>query len=258
MTEYTRAKIAELFDDVLRRAGALGVVPTPLEAVQQALGVEQRLDLAGLPVDDRILGAMWLDERILFVDTKQTPGRRRFTEAHELTHLLCPWHRAVIRLDTGAQLFGPLGRGLEAEANLGAAELIFQAEAFDAAARDHDASLVTAFALADQFAASRQAAAHHYVQRSRDAVALAIAGRWPGRDGRLPVWRTVESSSFLRRFGRLEVPGGDLAAAVEAARCSSEPVAARVELHDRGGRPRRLHAEVFNNRHCHLIFVANA
>jgi hypothetical protein len=258
MTEYTQARIAQLCDDVLRRSGALGVVPTPLGAVQEALGVEQWLDLAGLPVDDRILGAMWFDERILFVDTKQTLGRRRFTEAHELTHLICPWHRAVIRLDTGAQLFGPLGRGLEAEANLGAAHLIFQPEAFDAAARDHDPSLVTAFALAEQFAASRQAAAHHYVQRSRDILALAIAGRWPGRDGRLPVWRTVESSSFRRRFGRLEVAAGELAAAVEAARCSSEPVTARVELHDRGGRPRRLHAEVFNNRHCHLIFVANA
>ena len=257
MTEYTQARIARLCDDVLRRAGALGVVPTPLEAVQEALGVEQRLDLARPPVDDRILGAMWFDERILFVDMKLTLGRRRFTEAHELTHLLCPWHRAVIRLDTGAQLFGPLGRGLEAEANLGAAELIFQAEAFDAAAGDHDPSLVTAFALAKQFAASRQAAAHHHVQRSRVAVALAIAGRWPGRDGRLPVWRTVESSAFLRRFGRLDVPA-ELTAAVEAARCSSEPVAARVQLHDRGGRPRRLRAEVFNNRHCHLILVADA
>ena len=111
MTEYTQARIAQLCDDVVRGSGALGVVPTPLEAVQEALGVEQRLDLAGLPVDDRILGAIWFDERILFVDTKQTLGRRRFTEAHELTHLICPWHRAVIRLDTGAQLFGRSGAG---------------------------------------------------------------------------------------------------------------------------------------------------
>jgi len=248
MTEYTQTRIARLCDDALRRSGALGIVPTPLEAVQEAVGVERRVDVAALPViRERILGAMWFDERILFVDTRQTLGRRRFTEAHELAHVICPWHRAVLRLDTGAQLFGHLGRGLEAEANLGAAQLIFQADAFEAAARDRDPSLVTAFALAEQFAASRQAAAHHYVQRSQDAVALAITGRWPGRDGRLPVWRTVESSSFRRRFGRLEVPGEELADAVEAARSSSAPVPARA---------RGLRAEVFNNRHCHLILVA--
>jgi IrrE N-terminal-like domain len=240
MTEYTQTRIARLCDDALRRSGALGVVPTPLEAVQEALGVSRRV----LPVGDGILGAMWFDERVLFVDTRQTLGRRRFTEAHELAHLLCPWHRAVIRLDTGAQLFGSLGHGLEAEANLGAAELIFQAEAFAAAARGRDVSLATAFDLGERFAASRQAAAHHYVQRSHEPVALAIAGRWPGRDGRLPVWRTVESPGFQRRFGRLEVPRLD--GAVEAARCASEPVTARAG---------RLHVEVFNNRHCHLILV---
>jgi hypothetical protein len=199
-----------------------------------------------LPVGDGILGAMWFDERLLFVDTKQTLGRRRFTEAHELTHLICPWHRAVLRLDTGAELFGRLGRGLEAEANVGAAQLIFQTEAFAEAAHGGEVSLTTAFSLAEQFAASRQAAAHHYVQCSRAPVALAIAGRWPGRDGLLPVWRTVESASFLRRFGRLEVPAAQLAGAVEAARTSSQPVATRAE---------GFQAELFNNRHCHLILV---
>jgi hypothetical protein len=266
-SEFARAKVAALCAGVIRRAGVEGVVPTPLDAVRHAVGVRDYVNVP-LKGHQRVLGAVWFEERMLFVDTRQSVGRRRFTEAHELTHLLCPWHEAAFRFDTSAELFGSLVHGLEAEANLGASQLVFQGDLFSGMANAHERSLATPFALAAQFAASRQAAAHHYVQGHRDAMAVAIAGRWAGRDGRLPIWRTVESPSFLRCFGRLAacVPGGGFAVrdgpgcpfapAIEAARCSSAPVADRVSLRDRGGRARGFHIEVFNNRHCHLVFVA--
>jgi hypothetical protein len=114
------------------------------------------------------------------------------------------------------------------------------------------------------FGASRHAAAHHYVETHRDAVALLVAGRWPAC-GRLPVWRSVESPAFLRRFGRLphqlpdtllDATTGPLAPAIDAARRSSRPVVAELGLVDRGGRARSCSVEVFNNRHCHLVFAA--
>jgi hypothetical protein len=259
---FTRGKIAELCADALRRSGAAGVIPTPLEAVQDALGLRACHDLA---LSDRVLGAVWFEERSVFVSAGQTPGRRRFTHAHELAHVLCPWHEAALRIDTAGELFGPLATGVEAEANFGAAELIFQADRFVREAGPEDRSLATAFALAQRFGASRQAAAHQYVARHRAAVALAIAGRWPGPDGRLPIWRSVESAAFRRRFGRFargggigtrEGPDAPLAPAIEAARRSSDPVGGHVFLCDRGGRLRRFRADVFNNRHCHLVFVA--
>jgi uncharacterized protein DUF955 len=265
---FARARVAALCAEVIHRAGAAGVVPTPLDAVGDAIGVRDCVDIANVPLQGRarekLLGVAWFEERMLFVDRSQRVGRRRFTEAHELAHLLCPWHEAAFRFDTSAQLFGSLGRGLEAEANFGAAQLIFQGGLFGAMASEHERSLATPFALAAEFAASRQAAAHYYVEGHRDAMAMAIAGRWPDRDGRLPVWRTVESTSFLRRFGRFsgdglcvhDRPGSPFAAAIAAARCSAEPAADGIELRDRAGRSRRVHAEVFNNRHCHIVFVA--
>jgi uncharacterized protein DUF955 len=262
---FTRARIARACADVLRRSGVLGVLPTPLAAVQEVAGVRGRVEIGGLPaigqdVRGRLLGASWFEERVVFVDERQSAPRRRFTEAHEIVHLLCPWHAGVLRLDTAAELFGELSRGIEAEANFGAGELLFQGTTFRDEASPHDRSLRTPFALASRFGASRHAAAHRYVQDHSEPVALAVAGRWPAPDGCLPVWRSVESPSFLHRHGplplalpggKLETRDGPLASAIAAARRSSEPVAADIVLNGR-----RFHAEVAYNRHCHLVFVA--
>lgn len=247
--EFTRARIARACRDALHSAGVLGVLPTPLEAVAAASGVRERVAISDVPAGwnlrSRLLGALWFEQRMLFVDERQSPARRRFTEAHEIAHLLLPWHAAALRLDTADELFGALARGLEAEANLGASELIFQGDAFAAEAAGHDRSLRTPFALASAFGASRHAAAHHYVERHREPLALLVAGRWPARDGRLPVWRSVESASFRGRLPELR--GAPLAEAVEAARRTNEPVECALGP---------FRAEVVNNRHCHLVLVA--
>ncbi|MGZ8647730.1 MAG: ImmA/IrrE family metallo-endopeptidase [Solirubrobacteraceae bacterium] len=251
---FTRARIERLCSDAVRRAGLAGVLPTPLDALAEALGVRERVEL---PPQARVLGALWFEQRALFVERTQSRARRRFTEAHELGHLLCPWHRAIVRLDTAGELFGSCAVGIEAEANLAAGELIFQGPRFTAEAAEHERSLRTPLALADAYGASGHAAAHHYVERHAEPLALLVAGRWPDASGRLSVWRSVESPAFAAAFGRLaeHLPHvgvrGPLGDALEAARRSSEPVATAIAL---GGRTFR--AEVLNNRHCQLILVA--
>jgi hypothetical protein len=253
---FTRAWIARACAGVLRAAGVDGVVPTPLDAVLEHLGDNERLPLDGLSpsLRDRLLGAVRFHDRAVFVERRQSPARRRFTEAHEAAHLLCPWHDAALRYDTGAELFGR-SSGIEAEANFGAGQLIFQGTRFADEARDLELSLSSAFELAGTYGASRHAAAHHYVETHRDPIALLVAGRWPDSGGQLPVWRSVESSAFAARHRRLgelrSVGGGALANAVEAARRSTGPVRATIDLLGRG----RFHAEVVNNRHCHLLLL---
>ncbi len=250
MDEFTRAWIARACDDVLRRSGALDVLPTPVEAVLELLGARPRV-LTDVPdaLRSRLLGAVWFDERAVFVEGRQSPARRRFTEAHEATHLLCPWHEAALRSDTAMELFGSAG-GLEAEANFGASRLIFQGTRFRDEAAGEPRSLETACALAAVYGASRLAAAHHYVETHAGDAALLIAGRWPS-GGRLPVWRTVESATFAAAHGSLgglRTLGGEaLMEAVEAARRTSGPVETLV---------RGFRAEVVNNRHCHLVLLA--
>jgi hypothetical protein len=251
---FTRARIERLCAEALERAGVAGVLPTPLDALAKAVGVRERVEL---PPEARVLGALWFERRALFVERTQSPARRRFTEAHEIAHLLCPWHRAVVRLDTAGELFGDPAVAIEAEANLAASELIFQGGRFAAEAADRERTLRTPLALADAYGASGHAAAHHYVERHAEPMALLVAGRWPDARGRLPVWRSVESPAFAAAYGslagrvrHLPVHGAPLGETVDAARRSSEPVPGTIVVGARA-----FGAEVLNNRHCHLVLV---
>ncbi|MEJ7892933.1 MAG: ImmA/IrrE family metallo-endopeptidase [Solirubrobacteraceae bacterium] len=275
LSPFTRERIARLAEDALRRAEVLDVFPTPIEAVQRAAGVRERIDIAELPdevrakkpsVFKRVLGALWFEQRTVFIDTEQAHQRVLFTDAHEATHAMCGWHEDVLRLDTEDELFHQLHPGVEAEANFGAGHLIFQGGRFHRLALLDQVSLRTPLALAARYGASRHAAAHYYVQEHPDAVALLVAGRYPYFDKTLPVWRSVESPEFLRRFGRLRdrLPAGQLslqqdalfAGILEDARLAVDPPSTPIVIPDNGSTKRRFVAEAFFNGYTNLIFVA--
>jgi IrrE N-terminal-like domain len=259
--EFTRRRLERIADAALREAGVLGVVPTPLDALGAVARIRAVAPMPDLPDAVRtpgrpLLGALWFEERTIFVDERQAAARRRFTHAHELVHALCPWHEAALREDTEAELFRPTAAALEAEANLGAGLLIFQRGDFTQVAAGPP-SLATALALCARYGASRHAAVHHYVQAHDAPVALLVAGRFPRRDGSLPVWRSVESPTFGARHGQVASrvaqglrPGDALHALAEAARVTSDVPATAVRL---GGDTFR--AEAYDNRHAFLVLL---
>lgn len=260
MTEpasFTRGRLERIADEALRRAGVLGVVPTPLDAVAAAAGLHiEPVASLGQGADRPLLGALWFEQRALFLERRQSAVRRRFTVAHELTHALCPWHRAVLRTDTEAELFRGTREAIEAEANAGAGLLIFGGSAF--ANPSAPVSIDGALALAARHGASLHATLHHCVHSDRGASALLITGRFPQRDGSLPVWRGVESAPFRRRFGGVAALVGDrlaagspLRALAERARTTSAPPATTIWL---GGRPATVQAH--DNRHAVFVLLA--
>jgi hypothetical protein len=255
--DYTRRRLERIADDALRRAGVFGVVPTPLDAVAQAAAIDvQPVAALGPAAADRpLLGALWFEERTLFLERRQSAVRRRFTQAHELMHALCPWHRDVLRTDTEAELFGPVRLAIEAEANAGAGLLIFGGSRF---AGRTPRSIGDALGLAAAHGASVHATLHHCVATDRGVSALLVAGRFPRRDGGLPVWRSIESAAFRRRFGRALAlfrdgltAGSPLRELAERARTTREPPATTLRL---GGWP--LVAEAHDNRHAAFVLLA--
>jgi IrrE N-terminal-like domain len=251
VSSYAAGRIREIVDEALERSGAAGLHPTPLGAVREHAGLEV-VESSGLGRD--VLGAVWLEERTLFVDRGQSAPRRRFTEAHELIHALCPWHAAVLRSDTARELFGPARRILEAEANLGAAMLIFQGSAFAAEAAALPTSLDSVRQLAARHGASLHAALHHYVQTHREPVAMLTVGRFPRKDGSLPVWHRVESGAMAvtaARPGLIDAAGLARGSAlwelVEKARRSSTPPVAVISG--------EVRAEAHYNRHAFLVLL---
>jgi hypothetical protein len=264
LSPFTRARLERIAEDALRDAGVAGVLPTPLEEVQRAAGIVARRDIGALPTGvatpgRALLGALWFERREVYVDLAQPEPRRRFTDAHETFHALCPWHEAALREDTDAELFRDTSLAIEAEANFGAGLLIFQGRRFADRIADAPRELATALALAEEHGASRQATLHQFAQHHPAPLALLSIGRFPQRDGRLPVWHTVASPAFRSRFGRLAAdlgPGRPLRELVEAARRFAAPAAARLRLPDASGTERHWTAEAHYNRRTFLVLVA--
>jgi IrrE N-terminal-like domain len=264
---FTSARLERIAEDALAAAGVLGVLPTPLDALHEVAGIRAVEPMPALPErvrtpGRRLLGALWFDERTIFLDQGESEARRRFTEAHELMHALCPWHEAVLREDTSDELFRTAVDAIEAEANAGAGMLLFQGRRFAARVAAERPSITTPLALAREYGTSVHAALHHYVLTHAAALAMLVVGRFPRRDGSLPVWRSVESRRYRRRFDRAAaamprglLPGSPLRELVEAARCADEPAVARLPWTDRRGGPRRMRAHAHYNRHAFLVLL---
>lgn len=281
MTEpglHTRETIARLAEDALRRADVVDVLPTPLAAVQAAVGIEERIDISELPEAvrakapasfSRVLGALLPDQRVVFVDRGQVPVRQTWTDGHEAAHAMCGWHGEILRLDNESTLFRALHPGVEAEANYGAGQLIFQGGRFHRRALRERVSITTPIALSEDYGASIHATVHQYAEEHPNAVALAILGVHPRADGRLPVWRCVESADFRRRFAGLlaVLPGGPPRLSVAGvpgavgelllrSRAEAIPPSAIVGLPDIGGTERKFVLEAFFNGRCHFLMAS--
>jgi len=259
-----RRRLAAIAERAIEAAGASGVLPTPLEDVQRVAGIRERRDIGELPPalavsGRRLLGALWFEPMAVYVDLSQPLPRRRFTDAHEAMHALCPWHEAVLREDTEHELFRATRATIEAEANVGAGLLIFQGDRFRTRVAGAPCSIAAAQALAEEHGASLQATLHHHVELHDGPAALVVTGRYPQRDGSLPVWGSTQSASFHRRHGPVarHVGGrvGDgtpLRAVIEAARVGATSARA---LRLGGAGAHRFDVEAFYNRHTFLVLL---
>lgn len=279
LSAFSRQRIQRLAEDALQRADAVGVFPTPMEAVQRTLDIRHRIDVADLPSEvraskpsvlKRILGAIWFEEKTVFIDTTQSEPRQLFTDAHETTHAMCPWHAQTLALvDTEDEFNGRRALlQIEVEANFGAGALIFQGGRFHRRALENQVSIRAPLELAPDYGASRQAAIHYYAQEHPDAVALLVAGRYPHSDGKVPIWQCVESHSFAQRFGPLVnlLPNGELkvidgedaplAGIVREARLAVDPPEANITIPDLNGASHDFVAEAFFNGHVNLVFLS--
>lgn len=277
LNPYTRRRLLQLSLSALKSADVEGIVPTPLEAVAAAAGVQEILDISDIPdvvaaqkpaAWKQILGAFMYKERVVFVDRSQHEPRERFTEAHETAHRLIPWHEGCYELDNEVGLFGHTQDHLDLEANAVAAYLIFQGLGFQERALDFAVSIETPVALAEDFRASLHAAIRYYTEHHPDPIALLILGRFPGATRTLPIWHSIESESYRTRFGRLSeffpdgrlrLDGGDensLGALASRTLVNPDPVCrSELLLPDLRGEPASMVSECFFNRRCVFVML---
>ena len=272
LSPFTRQRIARLAEAALRDAGVLGEHPTPIGAVLEELGVREQVDISRLPKElearkpvgwKRVLGALWFNERTVFIDRSQPEPRQLFTDAHEATHVMCDWHEPTLMLDNEDTLFREVKLQVEREASFGAAQLIFQGGRFHRRALREQVSMRTPLALASNYGASRHATLHHYAEQHPDAVALLISGRYPLPDNTLPIWTSVQSQAFLRRFGSVRhlLPAQQLSVTQDAlladiltaSRTAIDPPSKLIGIPDRDGTNAPFVVEAFFNGRCHFV-----
>lgn len=268
-----RRQIPRLVEKALRDAGVADVFPTPLEAIQRTIGIDEVVDISQLPAPveakkparwRQILGALLYEERTIFVDFSQGEERSNFTEAHETAHQLIPWHEDSFILDHEGTLFKDVKDGLEQEANFGATSFIFQNGRFHRRALEHDRTIATPILLAPEYRASLHTTIRHYVEGHPDALALLITGRIHRAAG-LPIWWAVESESFREKFGGLgrHFPSGCLdhpesliEIADDSMTASLRPPSCELRVRDIGGTQRVFTAEAFFNQRCVFLMLA--
>jgi hypothetical protein len=272
-----RRQLLTVAEKAIEQAGVVGLLPTPLHAVREAVGVKGVVDMAELPTAikmkkpsfmKRVIGAYWYREQLIFVDRDQAPARARFVEAHELAHKLIPWQEARFQLDDVQQIVADVEMVLEAEANLTGSHLIFQGRGFLERALSFELRLDTPLAMSQSYGASMHATSRYYAEHQVDEVVFLSAGRYVRGDGSIPIFSCAASASFKERFGDLaaRIPGRRLAVEGGAGKpfgdiifeCmrSNGTASKEIEIKDLNGDRVRFRADAFFNQYQVLIMCS--
>ncbi len=225
----SETEICQIADRVLRRAGAVGRLPTPIDELIAAVGVENVLDpeavkerfIARLGEHTRTwLVTLWqklrgiadLRDRVIYVPNETTPPRVLFAKGHELGHQVIPWQRVNTAYRDDDFSLSPEAQDLfDVEANYFASEIIFQGQRFTNRLRDYKPSFDTVFVLAEEHGASNHATLRRYVEEHDEA--LAAIPYWPSvyaADEKgfpvLRVGKVVGSSRFVQKYAGIRIP----------------------------------------------------
>lgn len=266
----------------LRTAGAEGIIPTPLEVLERSAGIGEVIDIREFNAVQRdahrrrrtpgkalrrFVGAIFFKPRVVLVDTSKPEPMRRWTEAHEIAHKLLPWHEQNSYLDDDESLAPHTKVQQEREANLGAAQILFQGKPFWDRCLDYQQGISVPVALAGDFAASITATLRYFVETHPDRMALVCASRYV-QNGARRITYSVESPTFLAQHGPArDFFGGDTISVVGSGANSSVADAMRTASADRevgygelvsrdkGGAPVRFDVETFFNGYSMFVLL---
>lgn len=212
--------------NILDRAGARGVFPTPVEdilaAAQLSVSPCSAFDLASM-VDyikkksamavnalksalSKVLGLYDANAQIIHIDHEVVAARQTFLKLHETGHHELPHHRKVFTFfEESKQTLAPeIADQFEREANNFARYILFQGNSFRDRAADMKMSVRSPLALAKTFGASVYASSREFARTHHAACAIFVLEPVeiiPNGGFRSQVRRVEASPEFLRRFG---------------------------------------------------------
>jgi transcriptional regulator with XRE-family HTH domain len=216
LSDRDRAQIRGHAIALLRKADALGEIPTPLGQVMDVsklvlageivLEPEMKKKLRqrfGDLVDralDIILGSVRFDNRGVYLKPDLYWLKKRFVQAHEIGHEMLPWHRDLYAfLDDKTRIRDDINDKYERQANQAAIEILAQGDRLRREADDSALTFDLLDALGNRYQISAQATARRVIEESQQDVALAISYKG-SVTGKLMPAHLYCSKSFEERF----------------------------------------------------------
>ncbi len=174
---------------LLRAAGVRDQLPTPKEEILACARLVERgeLDLVEYEATlsdktlrffhravSKVLGLLDRRSSIIYVDPCIHDSRKLFITYHEVTHKVLLWQKITVTQDDQLTLSAECEDLFEAEANYGAADILFQCERFENEARDYDLSIESALYLSNRYDSSCHAALRRFVERNHRPCLLLV------------------------------------------------------------------------------------
>jgi IrrE N-terminal-like domain len=224
-------EIAEHASRLLTRGDCLGVLPTPIDRLYDLAKVrEVELDRSEassilsrfsehakslvMGILNQVRGAADLRKRIVFMPQDDTRPRIHFARTHELGHQVLPWHRVNEDfLDNDQTLSPRIKSRFELEANLFAAEVIFQGVRFQEMARQYRPDFASVMQLASRHGSSKHATLWRFVEAHDEALAGITyypINKDPSPEGMqagFVIDKVVRSAAFVKRYGSMTFDG---------------------------------------------------
>ena len=218
------ADIDKIARNLLREAKALGVFPTPVANISQTaeLLVQRGVNIATIKPGyftvgkevlqgalRKLLGAVDLRAKVIYLDDELHSSRKKFVELHETGHGVIPWQRDMCAGygDDDQSLDPDIQELFEREASYFASSALFQLDRFDDEAERLPLEFGSIQFLAKKFGASIQATARRFVTHTKARCALLVLKNPPPNGSGLSVEirNCFESPEVLREFGQLSI-----------------------------------------------------
>lgn len=205
---------------LLRAAGVQGQIPTPksqiiacarlIEAGELDLALyEESIAQKAINIFHKAMSKVrgFFDRRTkqLYVDATLRNSKRTFVTYHEVVHKIATWQHIEYTEEDDFTTSVDCETLFEAEANYGAAEILFQCEMFENEARDFEVSVSSAIYLGQKYDSSRHSCLRRFVERNHRPCLLLVLKetRRQNSDGGMSFYISyaIPSESFTAKFG---------------------------------------------------------
>lgn len=244
------AKVEEAPDDVLSSGF--------LERMRAGAGHALKRALS------KVVGLFHASAGLVFLDQSLLAVKKQFVRLHEAAHGFLPWQRPMYAVveDGENSLHPDAADEFDREANVFAAEVLFQLDTFRACADAEEFGIFTPIRLAKTFGASLYSAIRQYVSKNRRVCAVLVLNMpelIPGDGFRATLRRPIQSDAFTSVFGKYAwkecyTPDDELGALVPlgSRRASGKR---SLSLTDKNGTRHECIGESFTQKHQVFILI---